>query len=83
MSACKPSFTAAERAILEPLAVRCIVAAVRQSEAEAAYSAAVKGADVNSEKIARAAVKADDAHVTTCRAGKAFARALRRIGGGK
>lgn len=84
MSARKPRFTADERAVLDPLAVRCIVAAVRQSEAEAAYRARAGLFGVAAQRReALAFDKKAEAEAETGRAGKAFGGALRRIGGGK
>jgi len=79
MSARKPSFTAAQRAILDPLAVRCVKAAVEQSETLEAHDRC-PGGDPTWVKKRNAAWAA---HRETCRAGKAFARALRKIQGGK
>lgn len=81
MTACKPRFTAAERAILEPLAVRCIVAAVRQSKAEATYERASHS--MTQAECDRRKWSLDQAEAETCAAGKAFDRALRKARGGK
>jgi len=80
MSARKPRFTAAERAILDPLAVRCIVAVVELSRAkDRADLAERRGAVAHDRAITRYC----DAAVAARLAGKAFARALRKIQGAK
>jgi hypothetical protein len=80
-------FTAAERATLDPLIVRAAVAAVRQAEAEAAYDRHVpKGGAAYERSVAtemKLELAADDAQRETCTAGKALARALKKLRGGK
>lgn len=72
-------FTAAERAALEPLIVRAAVAAVRQAKAEA-----TKAREVNREGYTGDLDgSADAAFRETCAAGKALARALAKLRGGK
>jgi len=79
VSARKPRFTEAERAILEPLIVRAAVAAVRQSKAEARW----EKAPGDHSRLTQIGAAAEDAQRETCAAGKALARALRKIRGGK
>lgn len=79
MSARKPSFTAADVAALQPLAVRCIVAAVEQADAAEAWRV-TRGFEPDLAAICR---RSEDARDATGHAGKAFADALRKIQGAK
>jgi hypothetical protein len=72
-------FTAAERATLEPLIVRAAVAAVRQAKAEARWEK-VPG---DHPRLVQIGAKAEEAQRETCAAGKALARAIKKLRGGK
>lgn len=78
MSARKPRFAAAERATLEPLAVRCILAAVEASRAEAMWQKDSPKGQCGDLAKRRVATRGE-----VLMAGKALDRAMRKIRGGQ